>query len=103
MPATPAPSTCPVCGEEGISPNAKACPACGADDRSGWRVGAAGDDDLTALGLPGDEDFDYEAFVAEEFGTGDATRRPRQGWLWWAVGIALLAALVAVWVLPYLW
>jgi hypothetical protein len=84
---------CPVCGEE-VHPNAKACRACGADERSGWRADAEDIDAQSALGLPGEE-FDYEAFLEEEFGAG--RRKPQQGWLWWAVGIALLVALVFLW------
>lgn len=87
---------CPVCGEE-VHPNAKACGSCGADARSGWRADADEIDTESALGLP-DEEFDYKAFVEEEFGS--ATQKPRQGWLWWAVGIGLLVALLFLWVIP---
>ncbi len=53
---------CPACGED-VPLKAKACPHCGACEKSGW-----GDDAADGLGLP-DDDFDYEKFTAEEFGT----------------------------------
>ena len=90
--------TCPVCGEE-VHPNARACPSCGADDRSGWRDDAGATDDASALGLGDDEDFDYDEFVAREFGA-ERPASPRQGWVWWAVAVLLLGALAAAWLLP---
>ncbi len=55
------PFECPACGED-VPAKAKACPHCGACEKSGW-----GDDSADGLGL--DDDFDYEKFTAEEFGT----------------------------------
>ena len=52
-----APEVCPVCGED-VPRGMAACPECGADDRSGWREGAAAAD---GLDLP-DEEFDYDKF-----------------------------------------
>ncbi len=80
------PEVCPVCGEE-VPVRAVACPECGADHRSGWREDA---DQSGGLGLPDDE-FDYDDFVAQEFGG-----RPRSNGLnpiWWIAGIVLLVAL----------
>lgn len=80
------PEVCPVCGED-VPPRALACPECGADHNSGWR-----EEYLDGTGLPDDEDFDYDAFVREEFGGG----RPRNGLkpVWWITAIILLAALL---------
>lgn len=80
-----APEVCPVCGEE-VPARAVACPVCGADHRSGWREDA---DQSGGLGLPDDE-FDYDEFVAQEFGG-----RPKSSHLnpiWWIAGIVLLVA-----------
>ncbi len=57
------PARCPVCGED-VPRNARACPECGADEKSGWSPNAHVQD---GLDLP-DEEFDYEDFVAKEFG-----------------------------------
>ena len=59
-----APQVCPVCGED-VPRVASACPECGADHNSGWREGAEAYD---AVDLP-DEDFNYEEFVKQEFGS----------------------------------
>jgi hypothetical protein len=78
------PAICPNCGAN-VPPNAKACPECGSDEQTGWSEHAAAAD----LGLP-DQSFDYDKFVAEEFGPGRA--QPRGiAWGWW-----LAAALLAV-------
>ena len=82
------PGDCPICGAT-VRRGMKACPDCGADDRSGWRDDAASD----GLDLP-DENFDYDQFVENEWGSG----RAKSGlpWIWWATGIILLLALVVV-------
>lgn len=86
-----APEICPVCGEE-VPPRALACPECGADERSGWREDAA---HVDALDLPGaDDDFDYEEFVAREFG-GKSPRPHGLRWIWWLAAIGLLLAFLA--------
>jgi rubredoxin len=74
--------SCPVCGEE-VSPNARACPECGAGAKSGWRQEAHAD----GLDLP-DDDFDYAAFVDEEFGRGSKENLPP--WFWSVVAAVLL-------------
>jgi len=86
------PETCPVCGEE-VPRNARACPECDADHRTGWNDDATGAD---GLDLPDHDgaDFDYQAFVEEEFGTG---RKPRGiGWGWWLAAVIALAAFLAL-------
>jgi hypothetical protein len=77
------PEICPNCGAA-VPPNAKACPDCGSDEQTGWSEAAAAAD----LGLP-DESFDYDKFVAEEF--GEHAARPRgvsRGW--WLVAMLVL-------------
>ena len=83
------PPVCPNCGAE-VPRNAKACPECGSDETTGWSETAyAG-----GLDLP-DEEFDYDKFVAEEFG---AKKKIPRGihWFWWLVAIALLVTF-AIW------
>jgi len=71
------PGECPVCGDE-VPGGAKACPACGACEHSGWNDEA----DET-------DDFDYEEFVQEEFGSPSGVRiHP----LWWVAGVIVLVA-----------
>ena len=73
--------------------NALACPECGADHNSGWREDASARD---ALG-ESDDDFDYEAFVQEEFGTAAKPRGIKA--IWWITAIVLFAALALMWLL----
>jgi len=68
------PKVCPVCGED-VPRVALACPECGADHSSGWRENAEVYD---ALDLP-DQDFNYEEFVKQEFGS---SRRPAIKKVW---------------------
>jgi predicted nucleic acid-binding Zn ribbon protein len=90
-----APDICPVCGED-VPRNAKACPECGADERSGWRPDASL---ANALDLP-DAEFDYDEFVAEEFGGGK--RRSVTQRTWAMVAVVLLVVLVVLYVM-HLW
>jgi predicted nucleic acid-binding Zn ribbon protein len=83
------PGPCPVCGDD-VPPNARACPGCGSCHNSGWSEAAAYD----ALDLP-DPEFDYEAYVAEEFGSGDNGKRHRPAR--WVVVAAIV--LLVIWVL----
>ena len=81
------PPVCPVCGED-VPRGALACPECGADHRSGWREEAAVYD---GAGLPDEGDFDYDEYVAREFG-GPST--PLRGIrpVWIVTALVLLAA-----------
>lgn len=81
------PEVCPNCGAP-VPPNAKACPECGSDEKTGWSDSANAD----RLGIP-DEKFDYEGFIAEEFGSPHA--RPRGiSWLWWLTALILVLLLL---------
>ena len=79
---------CPVCGED-VPRTALACPECGADHNSGWREDA---ETYDAVDLP-DEDFNYEEFVKQEFGS---SRRPVIKTVWWITAILLVAAFIAI-------
>jgi len=81
------PETCPVCGED-VPRNALACPECGADHRSGWREDAG-----EALDLPDDE-FNYDEFVKDEFGSG--VRPPGIKPMWWITTIIILVVLAVL-------
>lgn len=88
------PALCPVCGDA-VPPGAKACPTCGACEKSGWKPDAVEDGE--------DDTFDYDEFIAQEFGGGKAGKRrrggrPPIGWFWWAVAVAVLAGTAWVWV-----
>ena len=85
------PDVCPVCGED-VPPRALACPECGADHNSGWREDAAAYDGVDL----GEDEFNYDEFVREEFGTSAKPRGISLGW--WLTAIVLLAALAALWV-----
>ena len=82
------PKRCPVCGEN-VPPAALACPECGADHNSGWQENA---DVYDAVDLP-DEDFDYQEFVKQEFGSA---ARPVAKRVWWITAILLIAAFIAI-------
>jgi len=82
------PKVCPVCGED-VPRTALACPGGGADDSSGWREDAEAYD---AVDLP-DEDFNYEEFVKQEFGS---SRKPAIKRVWWITAILLIAAFIAI-------
>lgn len=87
------PGQCPVCGEW-VPRGAAACDDCGACAKSGW----SGDTHADGLDLP-DEDFDYDDFVAREFG-GKASKQPLGMNLWWWVALVLLIVLVVGVLLP---
>lgn len=83
-----APEVCPVCGDD-VPRGALACPECGADHNSGWREDAEVYD---AVDL-GDDQFDYDEFVQNEFGGG--TKPSHVKTIWWLTAIALLVAFLA--------
>lgn len=78
-----APPVCPVCGAD-VPANARSCRHCGADEATGWSDAP----DSGGLDLPG-EGFDYDEFIAREF--GPARAKPRGvAWHWWVVALLLL-------------
>ena len=84
-----APEICPNCGAE-VPSRARACPECGADEQTGWSDKAQAE----RLGVP-DDDFDYEEFVKEEFGSGNKVRHRGIRWIWWVTAVILLAMFLA--------
>ena len=84
-----APEVCPVCGED-VPRGSVACPECGADHNSGWREDA---DTYEAVDLP-DEDFDYDGFVRQEFGSGSRPNGAKT--VWWITAIIVFAAFVVL-------
>ncbi len=82
-----APEICPHCGSE-VPPHARACPECGSCEQTGWSDEAAAD----GLNLP-DDSFDYDHFVASEFGAAKALPRGIRKFWWW-VAILVVAAFV---------
>jgi hypothetical protein len=85
---------CPVCGGE-VPLKAKACHHCGACEKSGWNADAT-----DGLDLPGD-DFDYDKFTAEEFGTPRKVRGKEL--LWKVVAVVLVVLMVIGFVANYFW
>lgn len=77
-----------MCGED-VPPTALACSNCGADHRSGWQENTESYD---GVDLP-DNDFNYEEFVKQEFGS---LSRPAIKRVWWITAILLIAVLVAI-------
>jgi hypothetical protein len=84
-----APEVCPVCGED-IPPDALAGPQCGADYNSGWREDA---DTYDAVDLP-DEDFGYDEFVKQEFGSSPKPAAMKT--LWWIAAILVIVAFIVI-------
>jgi hypothetical protein len=94
---------CPTCGSE-VKVGAP-CPGCApkrpkakARVKSARRPRKSWEQDSTydGLDLP-EEDFDYDEFVAREFG-GKPHQRVGLKWYWWLTGVALLGAFL-IWVL----
>jgi len=83
------PEVCPACGED-VPRDALACPECGADHNSGWREDA---DIYDGVDLP-EEDFNYEKFVKQEFGSSPkpAAIKP----VWWITAVLLVVALAVI-------
>lgn len=88
------PGQCPACGEW-VPRGVAACDCCGACEKSGW----SGDTHADGLDLP-DEDFDYDEFVAREFGGDSNARKVGMSPLWWWVAVALLVSLLGMAVMP---
>ncbi len=78
---------CPQCGAR-LADDAVACPECGSCEETGWSERAHYD----SIGVDYDEgEFDYDSFVAEEFGE---RRRPLdRRRIFWGIVAALLALL----------
>lgn len=81
---------CPYCGCEVRV--GESCAGCAKNFKKPKRQPWAQDKSQDGLDLP-DDDFDYEKFVAREFG-----HAPHQAlgikWYWWLLGVALLVAMI---------
>jgi len=85
---------CPHCGAE-VRAGASSCPECGSDESTGWAVDA----DLAGADIPegygngygGDDDFDYDDFIAQEFGS---RRSDRSRTTFFGLPITLILALL---------
>ena len=86
------PALCPVCDHE-VPRGALACPECGADHNSGWREDA---ETYEGLDLP-DEDFNYDQFVREEFGSSIKPAGIKT--IWWLTAILIIIASMALYLL----
>jgi hypothetical protein len=84
------PEVCSHCGAE-VPRNARVCAECGLDEQTGWSDFAAAGN----LGLP-DENFDYDKFVKEEFGSKSA-KPSHISWFWWIVALLVLAGMIFFW------
>lgn len=93
---------CPDCGAD-VPVGSAGCRACGPrkvarrmkekkrpKKKHSWEQGGAHD----GLDL-GDDDFDYEDFVAREFG-GKPHRQIGIAWYWWLTAVFLLVAMVCL-------
>ncbi|RYD21707.1 MAG: hypothetical protein EOP88_10475 [Verrucomicrobiaceae bacterium] len=84
---------CPYCGCEARV--GKPCPGCVKKDKKAkpkkrlWEQDKAHD----GLNLPDDE-FDYDEFVAREFGKSPHKELGVK-WYWWALGVVVLVAMAA--------
>lgn len=88
----PAPRTfdCPHCGEP-VRAGAPACRGCGSDLATGWSADA--ELDLGSIPL-GEEDFDYESWLASELGAGTGLAARRRRWTRVLAGLVVLALLL---------
>ena len=84
------PDVCPVCSQD-VPSGALACPTCGADHNSGWREDAESYD---GLDLP-DENFDYDEFVREEFGSS-SFKPAGMKTIWWVTAVLIIVASVVL-------
>ena len=84
------PEVCPVCGED-VPSGALACPQCGADHNSGWRADA----ESYELALP-EEDFNYDEFVEQEFGSSPKPTGIKT--IWWVTAILVIAVVIAAYI-----
>jgi len=80
------PGDCPVCGSF-VARGSYACPNCSADDKSGWKD----DDTHNGLDLP-DQDFNYDEFLENEFGTSSAGNKLHP--FWQITGVILLVLFI---------
>lgn len=83
---------CPFCGTE-VRVGSRGCPKCTPGAGKSWQQDGHSD----GVDLPDDaEDFDYDAFLKNEFGKGSGAIKPATlKWKWWITGVLLLAGMIA--------
>jgi hypothetical protein len=86
---------CPHCGEE-LPRDATFCRHCGASDQSGWSTDDAWSE--WEPGDPGEDDFDYDEFVAREF-PDQVQRHAGRHTVRWTVTALVAAVLIVLLVL----
>ena len=87
---------CPHCGEE-LPLGTKRCRSCGASDDCGWEEATDGRYDI-------DDDFDYDDFVAREFGTdGDPPLAETRDLRFRLVILGIVVAMLLPLILAYVW
>lgn len=91
---------CPGCGAE-IRVGSKGCPKCTRPPRREKPTAAKSWEhdevyDGLDLDLPEDDSYDYDDFVAREFGGPE--KRSRKQWLWWGTAAVLLIVLAFLWI-----
>ena len=74
---------CPTCDNE-VRVGSPGCPTCNAGEDLEF------DGDGIDLNLPEDDTFDYDSFIADEF--GGPPRKTRKEWFWWGVAVVTLIA-----------
>ena len=89
---------CPGCGAE-LRVGVSGCPKCSKPPRRKKRKQKVArrsweqDSDGDGLDLP-DEDFDYDDFVAREFGKAPHRKVPIK-WYWWVTALLLMVGMIA--------
>ncbi|TWU36001.1 zinc ribbon domain-containing protein [Novipirellula artificiosorum] len=85
--------SCPHCGGD-VPARAKACPHCGSSDADGWRQDTDGFASPYAEDDHSEDDFDYEAFVADEFSDDKRVSSKLKPWQVIVIVLVLFAFLL---------
>lgn len=87
---------CPFCGCNVRV--GKPCPGCSKKTKAPKKTSWEQDGPQDGLDLPND-DFDYDDFIAREFGKAPH-RKTGLKWYWWALAVALLAGMISglIWI-----
>ena len=84
---------CRHCGAE-VPVGARSCRRCGSDEETGWSESAGEwEENVPSSGYGGDDEFEYDEFVAREFPDQAAPSGRRQAWRI-VVAIVILAFLI---------
>jgi hypothetical protein len=83
---------CPFCGSEVAV--GKNCPGCAKKSKKPKPKKKSWEQDSThdGLGLP-DDDFDYDDFIAREFGKAPHKKTGLK-WYWWVLAVLLLIGMI---------